>query len=81
MLHILGWVMLVLLVVALSINAAFMLISPRMWFRLPDWIRANGSFTEKQFETGWGAIHVRIVGALALGTILWVLYDALFVHR
>ena len=77
MLHILGWIMLVLVVVAIATNAAFMLISPRTWFRLPNWIRAQGSLTEKKFGSGWGAIEVRITGALGVGVILWVLYDAL----
>jgi len=77
MLHILGWLILGLTVSSIAVNALFMLISPRSWFCLPDWIRAQGSLTEKKCGAGWGAIQVRITGALALGVILWVLYDSL----
>jgi hypothetical protein len=80
-LYILGWVLIVFIVGIIAINAAFMLISPRAWFRLPGWIRSAGSLTEKKFGSGWGAIEVRITGALGLGAILWVLYDALLRHR
>jgi hypothetical protein len=79
--HIVGRLILALTAVAIGVNALFMLISPRAWFRLPDWIRAQGSLTEKKFGSGWGAIQVRITGALGLGVIVWVLYDSLLRHR
>ncbi len=59
------------------INAFFMLVSPKAWFRLPGWILAKGTLTEKRFASGWGAIEVRLTGAIMLGTILWVLYHSL----
>ena len=81
MLRILGWVGLVLVAVSVGTNAAFMLISPSMWFRLPDWIRAQGSLTEKKYGTGWGAVQVRVTGAMGLAVILWVLYDVFLRHK
>ena len=60
-----------------TINAAFMLASPRSWFRLPAWLRAQGSLTEDKDATGWGAVQVRVAGAGILGVIVWVLYDML----
>jgi hypothetical protein len=37
MLRLLGWVGIAVVVVVIAVNAAFMLISPRAWFRLPEW--------------------------------------------
>ena len=37
------------------VNALFMLASPRAWFRLPGWIRAQGTLTEGKYATGWGS--------------------------
>lgn len=61
----------------ITINAAFMLVSPRSWFRLPPWLKAQGSLTEDKYATGWGAIQIRLTGALVLAAIGWVLYDML----
>jgi hypothetical protein len=81
MLHVLGLLTIVLLVLLIAVNALFMVVSPRAWFHLPNWIRAQGSLTEKKFGSGWGAIQVRITGALVLGVIFWVLYDSLLLRR
>jgi len=64
--------------VFMTINAAFMLASPRTWFRLPGWLRAQGSLTEDKYSSGWGAIQIRVTGALILTAIAWVLSDMLF---
>ena len=68
----------ILLVLVLTINAAFMVVSPRAWFHLPGWLRLQGSLTEDKFATGWGAIQVRLTGAITLTGIAWVLYDMLW---
>ena len=75
--HALGWAAVATLAAVLSINAAFMLVSPKAWFRLPSWILAKGSMTEKKYASGLGAVQVRITGGLTLGVIGWVLYDLL----
>ena len=80
MLHILGWGALAITVFMIAVNALYMLISPRAWFRLPGWIRANGSLTEKQYASGWGAAQVRITGGMGIAVILWVFYDAVLRH-
>ena len=59
----------------MAINAAFMLASPRAWFRLPGWLRAQGSLVADKYYAGWGAIQIRVTGALILAAIAWVLYD------
>lgn len=70
-----------LLGLVLTINAAFMLVSPRLWFRLPHWLGGgHGTLTEDRYGAGWGAIQVRIMGALGLMIIGWVLYD-IFLRR
>lgn len=37
----------VLVGLVMTINAAFMLASPRSWFRLPGWLTAQGSLIER----------------------------------
>ena len=61
-------------VLAVSVNAMYMLVSPRSWFRLPGWIRLNGTLTEKRYGIGWGALQVRILGAILLITLGWIAF-------
>lgn len=75
--HYLGWSVVVLVVTVLVINAAVMLVSPRAWFRLAGWLRAQGTLPEKQYGAGWGALQLRIGGGVVLATIAWILYDSL----
>lgn len=76
MIRMLGVCVLVMLGVVLTINGAFMLVSPRAWFRLPPWLGKHGSLTENEYSTGWGAVQLRLTGAVMLAIIAWVLYDA-----
>lgn len=78
--QIIGWCCAILVALILTINAAFMLVSPRAWFRLPWWLgaqAAQGRFTKKRHSTGGGAVDVRLTGALMLAAIAYVLYDML----
>ena len=74
---ILGWSLIVVLGTVMFVNALFMLVSPRAWFRLPSWIGVRGTLTEEKYASGWGGIQVRSVGAISLGFIAWVLYHSL----
>ncbi len=71
----LGWTIVGLVAVALFINASVMLVSPRTWFRLPNWLRAQGTLTQRQYGRGWGAVELRIGGGLILASIVWIVYD------
>ena len=73
--QIIGWCFAIAVGMLLMINAVFMLASPRAWFRLPGWLRAQGSLTEDKYSSGWGATQIRLIGAMILATIAWVLYD------
>ena len=77
MIRIFAWCIGGITAVVMVINAAFMLASPRTWFHLPAWLRAQGSLTEDRFSSGWGAVQIRLTGAAILGLIAWVLYDML----
>jgi hypothetical protein len=81
MLMLLGWLTLLVVVAIVAVNALFMLISPRAWFRLPKWTGVHGTLTEAKFGSGWGAILVRITGALMLGGIVLALFESLSRHR
>jgi hypothetical protein len=61
--------------VLFAINTVCMLISPRAWFRLPGWLRAQGTLTPERYADGWGAIQVRITGALLLGLLIWGIFE------
>jgi hypothetical protein len=77
--QILGWIVGAVLFGGLLINALFMLISPRAWFRLPAWFPTrSSSMTEERYGTGPGSIETRIGGAVMLVGILYVLYDMFF---
>ena len=80
MVRVIGVIVAVTVPTIMAINAVFMVASPRVWFRLPGWIKAQGSLTADKYSSGWGAIQVRITGALILGAIGWVLYD-MFLSR
>jgi hypothetical protein len=69
------WLLVGAVVIGFVINAAYMLVSPRAWSRLPSWLRAKGSYS-----VGRDGLLVRIGGAILLGTMLWILYDA-FLRR
>jgi hypothetical protein len=74
---ILGWSMVVTVGAVMLVNALLMLASPRAWFRLPSWIRAQGTLTEQKYSTGWRGVTVRLAGGVMLAVIGWVLYDLL----
>jgi hypothetical protein len=61
----------------MTINAIAMVVSPRAWFHLPAWLRAQGSLTEDRYSSGWGAIQIRLTGALILAAIAWIVYEML----
>jgi hypothetical protein len=75
-----GVISAILVLLAVSINATCMLISPRTWFELPAWVRLNGSLRKEKYGSGWAAGQVRIAGAIFLAMIGWLLFD-MFTHR
>jgi hypothetical protein len=78
MIHLVGWIVFAIVVFLLIVNAAFMLISPQAWFRLPGWLRAQGALSEAKFGHGLGALQLRITGGLMLAAFGWVIYH--FLH-
>jgi len=81
MLRTVGWCIASIVGVLMVVNAFFMLVSPRAWFRLPGWIRAQGSLAEQKYASGRGAVEVRLTGAVILAGIAWVLYDSVVKSR
>lgn len=77
MTRVFGWTMFALVVIVMTINASFMVVSPRAWFRLPGWLRAQGTLTQDKYSTGSGAVQLRIAGVLILTSLAWVGYELL----
>jgi hypothetical protein len=70
----LAWFMVGVAAVQMAVNALSMLVSPRAWFRLPNWIRIQGfRFGAKDEGSG---IQLRVTGALILAFVAWVLYES-----
>ena len=56
------------------INGTVMLLSPRRFFALPRWLRAQGTLTESRYSSGFGALQLRLLGAILVGGIVWLLF-------
>lgn len=61
----------------LVVNGLFMLFSPKAWFRLPGWFAGRGSLIETKYGNGFGAMQVRVLGAIFVAVPMWCVYDAL----
>jgi hypothetical protein len=75
---ILGSIIAIAVGLLLVINGAFMLISPRAWFKLPDWLGSRAALAPEKYSSGWGAVELRLTGAVFLGVVIWVIYDNFF---
>jgi len=73
----LGWFVIPIFAAVWVFNGLVMLVSPRAWFRLPSWLGFQGSLTEAKYGSGWGAIQVRLLGAIFLAVPLGLLYNSL----
>jgi hypothetical protein len=62
-------------ILLMFVNGVVMLISPRTFFSLPTWLRAQGTLTEERYSSGPGAIQLRILGAVLTGGISWLVYE------
>src|SRR5579864_2502415 len=70
-----GWALLLLLALLLLINGTVMMVSPRKWFELPNWIAARGTLRAGEYSRGLGGLQVRILGAMLVGIPCWVCFD------
>jgi hypothetical protein len=73
---ILGVLFIVVFFAFFGLNAMFMLISPRAWFRLPHWLRLSGGLTKSEYGSGWGAVQIRLVGGCFFAVIIYFLWVA-----
>lgn len=72
---ILGWIAVIFIVLIAVFNATIMLISPRAWFNLPSWLGFQGTLSRNKYDHGFGALEIRIGGALMLAVFFWTVYD------
>lgn len=75
--QLIGMVCFIVVVVAVVSNGALMLVSPRLWFRAPRWVRLSGSLSEAKYSSGWGAIQIRLLGACFLAIMIWFLHGCM----
>jgi hypothetical protein len=66
------WGAFILTATIMVVNSAYMLISPTAWFGLPKWLRLQGVLTLDRYGHRWGAMQVRILGAIIIVTIIWI---------
>ena len=74
--HIGVWVMFVITVMMIVVNALFMLISPA-WLRLPGWLRLGGELALQRCGGGRGLLKVCILGAIFIATVIWIAAELL----
>lgn len=77
--HVAAWVVATWVLGMMLINGVVMLASPRMWFRLPSWIRANGRFKEQACDNRAQSLSIRALGAIAL--IIAIVFIFVFVFE
>lgn len=63
------------------IVGGIMLISPRSYFALPKWMRLQGGLVEPKYSSGWGAVQVRILGAVMVAFALFPVFSLFFGRR
>jgi hypothetical protein len=57
----------------LPISSLYMLISPKAWFDLPSWIGLHGALRRTMVKDRWGSIQIRMLGAIFLLGICYVI--------
>ena len=59
----------VLVGLVMIFNGMLMLVSPRAWARLPNWIRVHGFWFEAKWASG-SSVQIRLTGAFLLALII-----------
>lgn len=77
---VLGTIVACLFGACLLLNGLLMAVSPRAWFRLPKWVGVHGSLTKEKYSSGPASIEVRLLSAIFVAVVCWVVYDVLFRH-
>jgi hypothetical protein len=72
MLHIGVWVGFAVTAIIMLFNAFYMLISPKAWFALPRWLGLQGVLKPEQYGNRWGALQVRVLGAIIIVAAAWI---------
>lgn len=75
--HIFAWICGAFVLAMAGINGVLMMISPRLWFRLPRWAHANARFTVRDAESLGGALQIRLLGAVFVAFVLLLVVDLL----
>jgi hypothetical protein len=70
----------VVTILAVLVNGSLMLISPKLWFQMPAWIRLS-NLPEAKYKDGWGGIQIRFVGAVFLALIVYFAHVIFFNTR
>jgi hypothetical protein len=71
------WAAFGITVVVMLVNAFYMVVSPKAWFRLPRWLGLQGVLTPERHSSSWGGLQVRILGMIIIATAGWITYKLL----
>jgi hypothetical protein len=72
-----GWLAALLVGLMFTFNGIVMLVSPKMWFRLPSWLAGRGTMTELKYGNRNGYLQVRALGAILIAAVAYVLISLL----
>jgi hypothetical protein len=76
-LHLGLWAAFTVTVTIMLINAFYMLVSPKAWFGLPRWLGLQGVLTLDRHGNRWGALQVRVLGAIIIASVVWIASELL----
>jgi len=69
--NVLGVAFFAVTLILVLVNGLAMPISPRRFFSLPSWVRAQGSLTRERYTSGWGGLQLRILGGVFVAGVVW----------
>jgi len=58
------------------LNAMVMMVSPRAWLELPEWLPTSGymRMRKAKYSAGWGCLQVRILGLFFFCVVLGIFF-------
>jgi hypothetical protein len=71
------WSLVVITLSVCAMNGFLMLVIPRVWYRLPEWLAGRPAYMTKEYSEGGETLYARVIGAALLGGISWMICTSL----